>query len=272
MKILRETMSYIGKNLIFVFGFAVLPACFIGGLLNPFMITNFIVDYKSLTINNFGDILKPLFGIGWMELINCVLAIILVVLICSAFLGNIENHFKSGKLALSNTLNFINNTVLIVLAYTAIFIVGYLAIKFVLALIIFILHIVFGLLGSAPSLALYITSVAVTVLTLVFSGYFLAYGLIALIDTIMCGYSIGTSFSDANDLLSKKVYKVMFLIALPFLIVLPLVVLGNLFGFMVVANIVSIMILLMYYPVLAFTMYYEFSNLTRYDNIKKYYY
>ncbi len=272
MKTLRDTLTYMAKNLIFVLGFAVLPACFIGSLLNPFMIINFIIDYKNLTINNFADILSHLFGVNWVGVLNCTLAIILIVLIFSAFFGNMENHFKSGKLALSNTLNLINNTVLIVLAYVGIFLLGYVVLKFALALIVFIVHIVFGALGSTPGVALYVVNVVITVGVMIFSGYLLAYGLMALVDTIICGYSVGTSFSDANDLLNKKFYKVMVLVALPFLIVLPLVVLGKLFSFVVVANIVSLLILFMYYPVLAFTMYFEFSRLSRYDNIKRYYY
>ena len=95
---------------------------------------------------------------------------------------------------------------------------------------------------------------------------------IALIDTIMCGYSIPTSISDANDLLNKKVYTVWLFVVLPFIVITPLVVLGGLFGFTFIANLISMLIIFMYYPVLAFTMYFNFSNINRYDNIKKYYY
>lgn len=272
MKILKETLSYISKNLIFVLGFALLPACFIGGLLQPFAITNFLVDYKTLTVSNFGDILSPLFGVSWVQLLNWFLAFVLFVAIFAAFLGNIENHFKIGKLNLSATLNLVNNTVLIVLAYTILFVLGFLLLKFALALIVFIMHIVFGRLGSEPTMALYSCNVVLTIVSMFFSGVLFSYLMLALIDTIMCGYSLGTSFSDANDLMNKRVYTVLLFVVLPFLIVTPLVVLGKVFGFGVIANIVGVLILFMYYPVLFFTMYFDYSRLNRYDNIKRYYY
>ncbi len=272
MKILRDTLTYIGKNLIFVLGFAMLPACFLGGMLQPFSITNFIINYKNLTVNNFGDILTPLFGVNWVDVVNWSLAFILIVFVFSAFLGNMENHFKSGKLALTNTLNFINNTLLIVLTYTVLLLLGYLAMKFALALVVFIMHIVFGCLGAVPTIALFVINTLITVVVMAFEGYLLAFCLVAAVDTIICGYSVGTSFSDAGDLLSKKFYKVMLLTIIPFVIILPLIILGNLFGFLVVSNIISLAILFMYYPVLGFTMYFDFSRLSRYDNVKRYYY
>lgn len=272
MRNLNQTLKYIGKNLIFAFGFALLPACFVGAFLNPFSTITFIVDYKNLVVSNFGDILKPLFGISWVELINWILAIILFVVMMSAYLGNIENHFKSGKLNPSSTGEFINNNALIVSTYVFIFLLAYLAYKFLLALVCFIVHIVFGCLGSAPTLAPYILFVIICVASLLVVAYFFATIIIALVHTTICGYSISTSFSDANDIVSKRVWEIIFLVALPFVVVLPLVVLGHVFSFALIANLTSVFLLYMYYPVLAYTMYFDYSRITRYDNVKRYYY
>lgn len=272
MKNLVETLKYLGKNLILILGFAILPACFIGGLLQPFTIFHFMVDYKNMAIFNFGDILTPLFGMSWMSVINWILALIILMLILAAFLGNIENHFRSGKLNLSSTMNFINNTLLIVIVYTAIFLIGYIIYKFLLGLLIFILHIVFGRLGLTPTTLLNIIVVVVSFVTLFFAGYLFSYILLALPDTNICGYSIRTSFSDAADLLNKRVWQTLFLVALPYSIVIPLVVLGHVFGFETVSNILGLTILFMYLPVLSYTLYFDYSRISRYDNIKKYYY
>lgn len=272
MRNLNQTLKYIGKNLIFVFGFALLPACFVGAFLKPFSTITFIVDYKNIVVSNFGDILKPMFNINWVELINWLLALILFVVMMSAFLGNIENHFKSGKLNPSSTGDFINNNALIVSAYVFIFLVAYLVYKFVLGLVCFIVHIVFGCLGSTPTLAPYILFVIICVASLLFVAYLFALVIIALVDTTICGYSISTSFSDANDIVSKRAWEIVFLVALPFLVVLPVVVLGYVFNFALIANLTSVMLLYMYYPVLAYTMYFDYSRIARYDNVKRYYY
>lgn len=272
MKNFIETFKYIGKNLIFVLGFAILPACFVGGLLQPFSTINFLVNYKNLTVNNFGDILKNLFITNWATYLNCVLGIILIVLIVSAFVGNIENHFRSGKLNLSSTMNFVNNTVLSVLVYALILILGYVLIKFLLGLIIFVLHIIFGRLGLTPTVAQYVISVVASFVVLIFSGYLFSYVLLAMPDTNTCGYSIRTSLSDASDLVNKNPWQTILLIALPFVVVLPLQVLGVVFNFQTISAIVGMIIIFMYYPVLSYTLYFDYSRLERYDNVKHRYY
>lgn len=272
MKNLTQTIKYICKNLIFVLGFVVLPACFMGGLLKPFSTITFVVDYKNLVVSGFGDILKAIYGISWVAAFNWLLAIILFVVLISAVLGVVDNHFKTGKLNVSPTLNFINNNSLIVATYSLIFIASYVLYKFLLGLVCFILHIVFGCLNTVISLPAYIIFVIIFALSLLLVAYLFGMVLIAVVDTCTCGYSILTSMSDATDLIGKKVWQVILLVVLPFVIIVPLVIVGHLFGLSVVLNIISLIILYSYYPVLAYTMYYDFSRITRHDNIKRYYY
>lgn len=272
MKNLIQTIKYIGKNLIFALGFAILPACFIGGLLNPFSTITFVVDYKNLVVNNFGDILNGIYGISFVKVINWIFALILFVVLISAYLGNIDNHFKTGKLNVSPTMNFINNNSLIVATYTIIFVVCYAIYKFLLGLVCFIIHIIFGCLNTVVSLPAYIIFIVLFLLSLMLVAYLFGMVLLAVVDTCTCGYSIVTSMSDSADLIGKRGWEVAFLIALPFIVVIPFVVLGHIFGFGVIANMISVILLYVYYPVLAYTMYFDFSRITRYDNVKRFYY
>lgn len=271
MKILNETLKYISKNLIFVLAFAIIPACFIGGMLQPFSIINFIVDYKNLTISNFWDILVGLFSMNWMQVINWLFASIVLIIILSACLGNIENHFRSGKLNFGSSAGFINNNVLATTIYFLTYIASYLIYKFLLGLFIFILHIVFGKLGSNPSVVLYVFVCILAFIALSGFGLLFMYLMLGLIDTLNSGYSFRTSMSNAGELTRGKGLKLLLLVVIPFIIVIPLVVLGILFNFATVANIVSLILLFIYYPVLGYTSYYELSNITRYDNIKRYF-
>lgn len=271
MKILNETLKYISKNLIFVLAFAVIPACFIGGMLQPFSIVNFIVEYKTFTISNFGDILFGLFNMNWMQVINWLFASIILVLILSALLGNIENHFRSGKLNLGSSTGFINNNVLATIVYFLVYIFAYLIFKFILGLFIFILHIVFGRLGSNPSVVLYVIVCVFSLLAMAGFGLLFMYLMLALIDTLNSGYSFRTSMSNAGELTRNKVLKLLLMVAVPFIVVIPLVVLGIVFNFSIISNIVSLILLFIYYPVLGYTSYYELSGITRYDNIKHYF-
>lgn len=272
MKNLSETIKYLGKNFIFVFGFVLLPSFYIGGLLQPFSVLNFMVDYKNLVVNNFGSILSVLFGLNWVDVINWILATIFFVFIFSAIVGNIENHFKSGKLNPSSTMNFINNNFLSVCTYVGIFLLAYNLFKVVLGLMYFIVHILCGKLGSTPTMAMFVVLTILAVVVLVFMAYLFGVTIIAMVDTNICGYSVPTSYSDANDLMDNKVWQTIFLVVLPFVIIAPLVVCGHLFNFQLVSNIVAITIAFMYYPVMAYTVYFDYARINRYDNIKRYYY
>ncbi len=272
MKILSETLKYIFKNIVFVLVFAIIPACYIGGMLHPFSIVSYLTNYSTHQINNFGDILGGLFGMGWMHVIVWIFAAIILIIILSAALGNIENHFRSGKLNVSNSLGFINNNVLACSIYFLVYITIYLIFKFLLGLVIFILHIVAGRLGQVATPFLVVIVTLISAVALLLFAFTIMFLLLGLVDTLNSGYSFRTSMSNASELVQNNVLKLIMLIVIPFLIVIPLIVLGNLFAFASIANIVSLIILFAYFPVLAYTYYYEVSGITRYDNIKRYYY
>ncbi len=271
MKILNETLKYISKNFIFVLAFAIIPACFIGGMLQPFSILSFLINYNNSSISNFGDVLVGLFGMNWMQVINWVFASIILILVLSALLGNIENHFRSGKLNLASSTGFINNNVLATSVYFLFYIVAYLVFKFLLALFIFILHIVFGRLGLTPSVVLLVFVIIFSTVALAFFAMLFMYLMLGLIDTLNSGYSFRTSMSNVGELLRNKSLKILIMVILPFCLVIPIVMLGNLFGFATISNIVTLILLFIYYPVLGYTCYYELSGITRYDNIKNYF-
>lgn len=272
MKNLNETIRYIGKNLIFVVGFVLLPSFYIGGLLQPFSVLNFMVDYKNLVVNNFANILSALFTSNWIDILNWFFATIIFVLIFSALVGNIENHFKSGHLNPSNTLNFINNNFLSICTYVFIFLIAYSLFKILLGLLYFVVHIICGRLGSTPTIAMFVVMTVLCVVALVFMAYLFGLTLLAMVDTNICGYSVVTSYSDASDIINNRVWQVVFLVVLPFVFITPLVVCGHLFHFQLISNILGVAIAFMYYPVMAYTTYFDFSRINRYDNIRRYYY
>lgn len=271
MKIFNETIKYIFKNLIFLFAFAIIPACFIGGMLQPFPVINFLKNYINLTISNFGNILSPLFGLDWVQLINWIFALIIIVLVVSTTLGNVENHFRSGKLNIDSSASFINNNILATVAYLMVYIISYVVFKFVLGLFIFILHIVFGRLGQTPTMLLVVLSDVVSLACFAAFGVVFMFLMLGLIDTLNSGYSFRTSMANVSELIRGKIKLILGMILFPFAIIMPLIVCGYIYNFLTIAHIVSLTIIFMYYPVLAYTCYYELSGITRYDNVKHYF-
>lgn len=272
MKIINKTISYSFKNLPILFVFACIPACFIGGLLNPFKITNFLLNYKNLNVKNFLSILQPLFETNWMSIINSILAFILLVMVMSAILGIIQNHFRTGEKVYNQINSYLNNNILIVGFYFLLTIISFLIFKFILALAFFALHIIFSGLGTVPTLLNYILVIVFCVLSLYAFTFWLTILIVAIPETITTGYSVKTSLSNATELLNKNYLKTSLQILLPFLIIIPLVVASYFLGFSVIFNTFSFLLAFIYYPVLSLTCYFAYSNQERKDIKIKHYF
>jgi hypothetical protein len=252
--------------------FTVVPGVFIGSFVKPFKIFSFIVTYKTTTIKNYDSIFNAFFDFSWSKVLNTFFASVLIVLFISALLGNIENHFRSGKINLSQSYSFINNNVLAAMVYYIIFAILLFLFKILLSLVIFTFHIIFSGINNAPTNLNYIIAVLIIFGAILLFCYLISNFIIALPVTLNYGYSVRDSLSNANELLDKKVNFLVYCIIIPLLFVASLIILGNVFNFLIVSNILCMIFALMYYPTLAYVAYFDLALINRYDNKNKYYY
>ena len=111
MRYIKLSFKYSVKNILFLFLMSLIPAIFIGSLLSPFKFLEFINNYASLTIVSFADIFYSIIDISWLKVLFYCLALGLISVFVSIIVGEIENHFRSGKKNFYNFKNYINNNI-----------------------------------------------------------------------------------------------------------------------------------------------------------------
>lgn len=271
MKFIKLAFNYMFKNFLWVFLLSLVPVIFVGSLLSPFKIFEFMNIYSSLPVINFSSIFLQLLNLSWVKLILLVLALVIVSIFTSCIFGQMEKHMRSGKLKFNSIGNYLNNNILLVGANLLILLVLYVILTFLLSTIIFLLHIIFSGLQSSPTLLN-------TIIVLIFSSsmFVLFLQLIAIFllnipNMAINGYSPKIAFSNSLRLLNKNNFQYMLAMLVPFVLIIPLVSLLAGTNFVWIINIIGFLFVIMYYTSLTMTGYFELSNTARYDN-RKYYY
>jgi hypothetical protein len=271
MKFIKRTFSYMGKNFLYLFLMALIPAIFWGSTLSPFQPVEFINTYSATAILSFGTIFNLFFQFGWLELLLSFITLILLAIFLSAMLGQIEQHFRSGKLNLSALKEHVNNHVLVVLAnLVALFLIGF-VLLFASSALLFLLHLFLSGINTSP------TVFNVVLANILLSVMFVLYAFIASIlfvntaNMINEGSEFRYSFSESIKRTQKNNFLLTLATLAPFLVVAIFVSIFVYSPLLTVVNIVGVLFLMMYYTSFTMTSYYELSKLDRYDNRKKYY-
>ncbi|PKK95977.1 MAG: hypothetical protein CVV59_00895 [Tenericutes bacterium HGW-Tenericutes-4] len=271
MKFIKLTMSYMGKNFLYLFLMALIPAIFWGSTLSPFQPIEFINTYSTIPVVAFGSIFNAFFQFGWLQLLLSLVTLVLLAIFISAILGQIEQHFRSGKLNVNAIKDHVNNHILIVVAnLVALFVIGFMLL-FATSAILFLLHLLISGINASP------TVFNVVVANVLLSIMFILYSVIASIifvntaNMMSDGSEFRYSFSNSIKLTQKNNFKLSVGIIAPYLLITVLISLFVYSELLVVINIIGVLFLIMYYTSFAMTSYYELSKLDRYDKRKKYY-
>ena len=263
MKSFSKTISYLTKHG-WVSLFLILPAFVFAFFVKGGSFTTFVSQYPNTNIANFGDLLSLLFASSYTNYVWFLLGAVLLVLSVSIYVGVVEKHFRSGTVKLNIGRN-INNNVLAVITYFLCVFVIVLSYKFILSVLLYANHIIFSGLGNIPNGFTFAFSVALFAVSFVVLGYLFNYFLLAFPATVLNGYYMRTSLSDASELLNKKHLVVLMgmIVVLGFAFCLQL--LGAIYGFSILANFVCYFVVFAFLPTYSFVCYYDFASLTRYD-------
>ena len=269
MRYIKLSFKYSVKNILFLFLMSLIPAIFIGSLLSPFKFLEFINNYASLTIVSFADIFYSIIDISWLKVLFYCLALGLISVFVSIIVGEIENHFRSGKKNFYNFKNYINNNILNILLNLVIFVVINFIVSFLCGTIIYLFHVIICGLNSTASVGCVV--VAIIVFTLYFCVISLS-GLALLINVpnmMINGYNFKQSLSSTINLIGKDLFNLVLAYLVPFVLIIPLI---SIFNFSSIAlHIVSticLIISIIYYSSFALTAYFDLSNIARYDERK----
>ena len=271
MKYIKSALSYLFKNFLYVFLLALVPAGFIGGLLNPFKTFSFMTDYSKINVKSFGDVFNSLIDFNWLPILLSVLALLVLAISVSLIIGQMENHLRCGKLYFKNMFQYVNNNIVVVVSNFLLLILIWFVLQFFLSVFVFLNHLIFSGLNNLPNVA---TIVIAVILCAVKFVLFIQVALILLLsmpNMLISGYPIKQSISNSIKLINKNNLKLMLAMVLPFIIIIPLACLLK-GGWSYLTNILGILILIIYTCPLIMTSYFELSGTPRYDNRKYYNY
>lgn len=273
MKFIRSSLSYLSKNFVYVGLLSLIPAVFMGLLLEPFKIVEFANTYSSTPVLNFNTIFGSILNFSVLTLVVWVVAFILLAIFLSAIMGQMESHMRSGKHNFSSIKEYVNNNIVTLISNLLTLLVIAIVLMFLTSSILFLLHLILSGINTSPTVTNYVISNILLVAIFILYSIIGATFFLNIANMISGGYPFRHSLSNTFRLIQKNALKLGLAVLFPFIFVVILVsAFITLPGAMVYVNVICTWALIMYYSALAMTSYFKLSGTKRYDNTKKYYY
>ena len=272
MRYIKLCFSYLFKSGWYIWLLWLLPAVFLGLTCLPFQLIKFMNTYPSIVITKFGDMFWALLPFTWKNVIFTILGFVLISVVLSMTIGQMESHMRSGKLNFKEIISHVNNNILVTFVNVFIMFLLHLILTFLLGAILFLFHIMFSGLNNSPTILNIIFSVILCSVYLIFFMFILAIFCINIPNMITNGYSLKEGISSSVSLVGNMAFKLAMSFLLPCAIVIPFVSLLAKTKAFWVANLICSLLVLSYYSVMIMTSYFELSNTSRYDNRKYYNY
>ena len=271
MKYLKNSLSYLFKNFLYIFLLALVPTAFIGGLLSPFKTFEFASNYSNIAVNNFGDIFYGLIDFNWLSILFAFLGIIILAIFVSLTLGQMENHMRSGKLNKKNVFQYVNNNILVVAFNLLVLFAMWFVLQFLLSALLMLLHLAISGIGNTPNIANIIIAIVLCAVKFALFLQVSAIMFLTIPNMLISGYPTKQAISNSIKLLNKNNFQFLLSMLLPFVIIIPLACLLK-GGLVYITNVFGVLIMFIYYTPLLMTSYFELSGISRYDNRKYYNY
>lgn len=264
MEYVKNVLGYYFKNFLYLIIFAAAPAVFVGLLLKPFGIFEFAFEYRSLTLNNYGNFFINLFFGNWWSVLYLFVGLVLIIIATSLMLGFIENHFRMGKPSLVNSFSLNNNVLGVAKSTITLFLIMF-VVEFLLSLLMLFVHFVSG--GNAVAVVFnYVIAVAVCVL---FGKMFNVFGY-ATIDMLINNVPLLVGLSNASRAMSVKNDKVWLIEVVGLFVCFLIIQVFALIDLTYVGNIISIVLFMPLVCVNSMTLFFERNDLPRKDTLKYY--
>lgn len=265
MNFLKLTFGYLKKNFLFLSLYAILPTIFVGVLLHPFGLFEFISKYPNIIVKDYGSVINIIFNLNIWRILIALLGVLILCICMSMSFGQIESHMRSGKVNLKKSASFLNNNFMVIVVNVIIMAICIMLIEFLYANLVTLCHLCFSSLNSTPNIATIIIAILLACIAVVLQVQIVAIFLLNIPNMTTNGYPLKQALSNSVKILNKHNFAFMFAIILPFVVIIPLVcVLAG--PYVCIANVVGVFILSVYIPSLVMTGYFSLSNTTRYDN------
>ena len=263
MNYLKEIWKYYFKSFAWLAFFVCIPVLFIGLILHPFKMIEFLAFYPGREFNSFGDFWNMVFDAGALPIL-CLIAgtVVLVVGICLLF-GAVEKHFKTGKVSLKN--DFSLNSNLPSVALIMIITLGIcLLVNFVSLLLIYVVHFIFANNGVAIWVNIAFSYIVVLCAFMFLIRVFSVASLTC-VEMLLNGSPFKNSFSDALSSLDRAGWSLRFFEILVFTIIVGLVLASAYLGLTWLGEMLSMFVLVPIECVMGMIVFFELNGLPRCD-------
>jgi len=253
--------------------FAIIPAVFIGILIQPFGLIEMLYHYPSMASFTFGDFFVNVYSRGALGILWFALGFILLVIFISFLVGKIEYHFRTGRFDISshNARGLNNNFGDLAIMAGIMLLVDFL-LNLLGILLICLVHVIFCGGGAVVTAAVVINWV-VGVSVILTQGLFTCMCMFAAIDMIIMGSPLTVAMSNVFNSYSRHKWSSLIVAMFPFAVGIVFTVLGLLTGAVWVvwiANIISMLFVIPYVCILGMVDFFDYYNMPRYDN-RQYY-
>ncbi len=264
----KEVFGYYFKNFLYIAVFMIIPAVFIGLLLRPFALYEFLAKYPTLSLDNFGDFYLAVYGLEWLDILWIFLGFVLLVVALSLLLGFIESHFKTGKVSFKNTFS-LNSNLLNVSKITIMLAVISYVINVLLVLIMFLMYVICG------------TSTAGIVVSTVLNYLFVLAGswllirvftlfIITGIGMLINGTPMNVSFSDTTHAIQRGAWQIFAVEAAGLGATFVLAIVFTLLNLSWLGSILGLFVIIPIECILGMIVFFNHNGIKRYDN-RRYY-
>ena len=263
MNYLKEVLSYYGKNFLYIAVFMIIPAVFIGLLLRPFALFEFLAAYPSLTLNGFDEFYLAVYGLEWLDILWIFLGFVLLVVAVSLLLGFIESHFKTGKVSFKNTFG-LNSNILNVCKITLLLAIISYVINLVLILLMFLMHVICGTSIAGVVVATVLDYIFVLLGTFLITRIFTMF-IITGCEMLINGTPMNVSFSDTTHAIQRGALSIfateVFVIAVTF----ALSIVFSLINISWLGNILGLLVFIPLECILGMIVFFDHNGIRRYD-------
>lgn len=275
MKYIKMTLDYIKSNRIALFLHAIIPAILFAVFISPTSIIEYVIRkpeyYEG---NSFIDILRAMFdlsqrlGMSVLQIIGIVLSIIIIAIILSSLVGNIENKMLYGQTVypgFKGVIKRININFLSVLSCMFTFTLALFTIYIVLSLLFFIFaHIHIRWLYLLLSFVFGIVCFGIFVVGLTFT-------ILAIPNMTIRGFGISNASKKSSYTVVNNYWKVFASIVLPMIVIYIPVVLVAIFDYPgklavnIVVRFFFYLAAIMYYVPLFYVEFFDLEEMDRVD-------
>ncbi len=243
--------------------FCIVPAIFIGLLLKPFSLFQFVVEYPNYTLLNFGQFYTAIYGIGWLDVLWILLGLVLLVVSMSLFLGFIERHFRTGKPSIINGFSLNSNVLSVLKVVVILAVVAYL-INLIMLLLMFFVHFLCAQNGVGNAFSTIFNYIVLIL------GMFLVMRAFTLfiqtcIGMMINGSPLNVSFSDSTHAIARNIWQILLVEGVLFVAVFTIIAICTVLKITWLGNILGLLIFLPMECILGMIVFCEFNEIKRYD-------